>query len=128
MSIQVQTAVIAAVAGLLSGSIASLAAPWVTWRIEKVRERASGQTARLAEWRTGLAIAEASGQMDDRHFLRETWYLSLRPHLADDVRSRMEFTPRISGALRFDGVDHRPALAVMISDEIDRIAKAWDLP
>ena len=56
MSIQVQAAIIAAVAGLATGTLGSLVAPWVQWRIETRRERLKG--TRVNEWRAGLAEAE----------------------------------------------------------------------
>jgi hypothetical protein len=85
MSIQVQAAIIAAVAGLATGTLGSLVAPWVQWRIETRRERLKGRTTRVNEWRAGLAEAEGyetleHGTFSSRSFLTEPWYLSLRPH------------------------------------------------
>lgn len=46
---------IPAVAGLLSGVIGSLIAPWVQWGVESKRERKAGQKALLVEVRSLLA-------------------------------------------------------------------------
>ena len=46
---------IPAAAGLVSGVIGSLVAPWVQWGVESRRERKAGRKALLAEVRTLLA-------------------------------------------------------------------------
>ena len=51
MSIQVQAAIIAAVAGLATGTLGSLVAPWVQWRIETRRERLKGRTTQVIQRR-----------------------------------------------------------------------------
>jgi hypothetical protein len=43
--------VIPAIAGLVSGGIASLVAPWVNWRIEQKREKLAHKRALIRRWR-----------------------------------------------------------------------------
>jgi hypothetical protein len=130
VNIQVQTALIGAAAGLVSGAVGSLIAPWVNWRIERKRELHRGRAGRLAEWRAGLAQAKfaADSLDDDRVWLTEPWYLSLRRHIPDDLRRHLEFTPNRVGSIDPGGRMHRPELQMLLNDEIDRIAKEWDLP
>lgn len=130
VDIQVQSALIGAGAGLLSGAVGSLVAPWVNWRIDRRRELHRSRADRLTEWRAGLARTKfaVDSLVDEREWLTEPWYLSLRPHLSDDVRRHMEFTPNIVGSIDPGGRMHRPELQELLNDEIDRIAKEWDLP
>jgi hypothetical protein len=125
MSIQVQAAIIAAVAGLLSGTLGSLVAPWVNWRIETRRELLKERTARLSEWRTGLAKAEGGPPLNERKFLSEPWYLSLRPRLDTAFRTYLEGVGSTAN-VRVTS-EYRPAIGVQLSDEIDRIPREWNL-
>src|SRR6266508_2133822 len=126
MSIQVQTAIIAAVTGLASGTLSSLFAPWVAWRIEKRRQLLDSRTRLVSEWRTGLAETEAISPLSDRSFLTESWYLSLRPHLEAKIRGRMEYTDNSEPIVVIGNLtNHRDPLAVDLSNEVERIANEW---
>jgi len=57
--------VISAVVGLVSGAIGSLIAPWINWRIEKVRLKIEYQRKRIAGWRE--AIEQANSFEDIRY-------------------------------------------------------------
>ncbi len=118
-------ALVGGLAGIVTGAIASLIAPWVNWRIERVRQLHADRRARVDEWRQGLADAESNDRMEDRRFLREPWYLSLRPHLdvgaVGELETQRRFTATLGGAQR-----HRHAST--LSDEIDRISQEWRVP
>jgi len=58
---QVIAAVVGGLAGLASGALASVVAPWVNWGIEKRRFRLQRRRELVGEWRAGLADAEANG-------------------------------------------------------------------
>ncbi|MFC6157191.1 hypothetical protein [Kribbella jiaozuonensis] len=129
MDTGVQTALIGAGAGLLSGGIASLVAPWVTWQLERRRQLHKDRLAMLAEWREGLREAESnSPQMDRlRSFLTTPWYKTLRPHLNPSLRDDLELTPILAGSIGTPVIKYRQDVAVLLNDEIDRIAKEWDM-
>ena len=49
--------VISAATGLLGGTIASLIAPWVNWRLEKVRMKIEYQRKLISDWRNVIEKA-----------------------------------------------------------------------
>jgi hypothetical protein len=129
MSVQLQAATVASVVGIVSGSIGSLIAPWVQWRIEKVRLKQARRVETLEMWRNGLAAAEASNATKAHTFLSQRWYLSLRPELPHDVASRLDNSPQISGVpMQLGAVKiRRDDVAVELNNEIDRIPRRWQL-
>jgi len=54
MASEVVTALIGGVAGLFTGAIASLAAPWSQWGVEQRRVRHQRRTDLIAAWRAGI--------------------------------------------------------------------------
>jgi hypothetical protein len=46
--------VIPAISGLVSGTIASLVAPWINWRIEQKREKLAYKREMIRRWRQFL--------------------------------------------------------------------------
>jgi hypothetical protein len=46
--------VIPAISGLVSGTIASLVAPWINWRIEQKREKLAYKKEMIRRWRQFL--------------------------------------------------------------------------
>jgi hypothetical protein len=117
-------AIIGGIAGLVSGVLASLVAPWVHWRIEKQRQLVADRKARIEEWRAGLAGAEKGGRIANGSYLTELWFTSLAGHVRPGVLT--------SKAARTAVVDERAgtvdALTLAIGGEIDRLAEEWDVP
>lgn len=129
MSVQVQTAIIAGVVGIVTGGIGSLIAPWVQWRIERVRLKHARRVETLEVWRNGLAAAEASNKTKAMTFLSQPWYLSLRSELPQDLASKLDKMPQISGVpMQLGAVKmRRHDVAVELNDAIDGIARKWEL-
>ena len=76
---EIAVALIAGGAGLVTGIVGSLFAPWANWGVEKRRLRREGRVKRIAEWREG-----ASQLGGDVHFMDlewSTWYMTLLPEM-----------------------------------------------
>jgi hypothetical protein len=112
-----------AIAGLISGVIGSLIAPWVQWAIEKRRSRLSYRQQLINTWREGidrfdfqLELAGSFGETD--------WYSAIRPHLRDNVIEALE-RPRTAIVVNEGRGDS--ARKQMLLDEVTRIEKEWRL-
>lgn len=62
MTSEVVVALIGGAAGLVTGTIGSLLAPWSQWGVEKRRLRRDSRVQRLAEWRAGIAILDEQAE------------------------------------------------------------------
>lgn len=69
--------IIAAIAGIVTGAIGSLAAPWANWGVEKVRLRQSRRAALIEEARRAL-----DSPPSNKEFRHSELYSRLRPHLS----------------------------------------------
>lgn len=112
--------IIPAVIGLISGVIGSLVAPWVSWGIEKQRERAKARQAFIKSCR------ELVGADLDKHVFRETAiYSQLRKHLSESVRKEIEsdeITVQIGG--RGNGINN---YRIAVLDAVDGLERSWGL-
>lgn len=120
MTSEIWAAVIGGVAGLASGVVASLLAPWANWSIEKRRLKRQRRYGLLDRWRQGIASAEDAD--DHTTFLTTEWYETLRPHLSSEARKQLEaertwILPSDSGR----GVRNS------FTGEVDRIEREWGL-
>ncbi len=119
-----------AVAGLGSGVVASLIAPWVQLAVEKRRDRRRRRRELIDSWRAMVARHHAAGYtLSD--LVDDPGYLSLRARLSADVRTRLEAMPGtevnpIEVRVGAKGVSARPDLDLVLR-EIDRLEQAWDL-
>jgi hypothetical protein len=119
MAAEVWTAIIGGAAGMASGAVASLIAPWVKWGIEKRRLKRQRRYDLLDSWRAGIA-SMVSTDHDD--FIRTDWYETLRPYLREGRRTQLEkpgtvIVPSESGR----GVKD------LFTHEVDRIESGWGL-
>lgn len=118
--------VVGAIGGAGVGALTSLAAPLITWRVERKRTALEWQRATIREWREGLADASAAfadwerknqGGMaanDSEPTVEgQLWYESLRPHLSEEVRTSAYWADL--GTVR------------LLADEIARIEQEWKL-
>lgn len=86
-------AVVGGVAGLATGALASVVAPWVNWGIERRRLRLERRQELIAEWRTGLAEAEEAGLFGGRGgYLHLPWYQSLTASIRNNGRAKRWLT------------------------------------
>lgn len=122
MTDPVLTVFISAFAGLISGVVGSLIAPWVHWGVEKRRGRLASRRETIAAWR--LALAPES--FDWPSFRESSAYAMLRPHLSEHLEKQMQGEVlRIQNGGRGTGVNNwRPQLLDLVS-EIERVK--WKL-
>jgi hypothetical protein len=111
-----------AIAGLCTGALGSLGAPWVQHAVETRRSRLQRRAELIAEWRVMVALyldgGPAGGPSD---ITKYRGWLSLRPHLT-----------RTTLALFPPGLTPPDAFGVNIplqhvSDEIDALEREWGL-
>ncbi|PZQ33260.1 MAG: hypothetical protein DI562_01995 [Stenotrophomonas acidaminiphila] len=119
----VMSAVIGGVAGLLSGAVASIIAPWVQWGIEKRRMKHQSRAALIKRWREVLVHPHFSRE----HMLRDPDYATLETLLSEEGLKQMRrpFTSHIvirGGTGNPGEADHG-----MLMREIARIEREWGL-
>ena len=117
--------VIPAVAGLLSGAVASLIAPWIHWGIEKRRQQLAYRRELISGWRKMIqrvTRTQTSETMSLAYLLeRYDEFYSLRPHLSQTVIVEI-----YSGRTHVAGATI-PAGLVYALEDIGRIEKEWGL-
>lgn len=131
MSGEVTAAVIGGVAGVLTGGIGSLAAPWAQWGVEKRRLKHARRLGLIESWESGIRVQAAGGPLDgptngagEPEFRFTQWYLTLRPHLTPGALRELE-----------PGADFPAAVTVhvltphhfdsILRDEVERIKRVW---
>ena len=77
MNDKILTAIIAGVAGLFTGIIGSLIAPWVHWGIEKRRNLTAYRREKIMNWKKFI-----EHNYNDTTFQNSALYSELRPHLS----------------------------------------------
>ncbi|KLI04077.1 MULTISPECIES: hypothetical protein [Mycolicibacterium] len=132
MASEVWAAIIGGAAGLATGTLGSVIAPWVNWGIERRREDRKHMRDLIESWRAGVASIDDEGsdvdgfpedyliQKTSRYF-RTPWYETLRPHLSEHHRRTSEQNNTSIG-----GGTPR-ALKNYLADEVDRIEREWGL-
>ncbi|MCA1566828.1 MAG: hypothetical protein LC803_14525 [Acidobacteria bacterium] len=91
MSDTVLAAIVGAVAGIITGSIGSLFAPWANWGIEKRREKLAYKRELIAKWRVMVRDITTSHNTNKEILIKllqehQDWY-SLKPHLTPNTLS-----------------------------------------
>jgi hypothetical protein len=109
-----------AIAGLITGVIGSLIAPWVQWAIEKRRSRLGYRQERIRIWRENIN----SYRGNFTQFTTTATHSEIRPHLTEDVRKRLE-KPRT--AIVPNEKRGKAAQRYILLDEVARIEKEWGL-
>jgi len=71
--------IIAAIIGLISGAVGSLLAPWVKWRIEKVRLQFEARKEKIKYWRN-----EIDNSDDFYSFIQTSTFQDLKKRLTDE--------------------------------------------
>lgn len=120
--------VLPALLGFVAGTIGSLVAPWVNWRIEKKRLALQYKRQTVAEWRAMLADAAVKTTAEtDRplayYLERNAGFYSLREHLRPDTLAGLV------GRTVFVGPDQSTVDGVVgrISEDISAVEKNWGL-
>lgn len=118
-----------AIAGLITGAIGSLVAPWAQWGIEKKRLQHQVRSTLVAEVRAALVDPPSN-----KEFRVMPIYSRLRPHLSEAARRSVEGShgPEqvgevillVSGAGRHSGVN---PYAQRVLDELADLEQRWGL-
>ena len=114
MAYEVQTAVIAGVAGLISGGVSSLATPWVNWRLSEKKAKREARVKVVADARGLVSTLSAQPGSPRPRLQRDVAYLSIRPHLQAQQVIEIE-----SGA---------GSPLENLREAIDDLEKTWALP
>ncbi|GLE56617.1 hypothetical protein NJBCHELONAE_19260 [Mycobacteroides chelonae] len=149
MSSEIVVALIGGAAGLVSGTIGSLIAPWSQWGVERHRLRRQRRAELLAEWRRGvdglrevesgaavtmrgpsipgrtenvrMILDDGRPDPDEANVNRHQWFLSLKPHLSADV------TSEVDELVKTRIVRRSRDLPGLLAEEIVKIEKKWNL-
>ncbi len=115
---------ISAIAGLISGTLASLVAPWVNWGVERRRGRLNTRQSLLADARSTLIFYE----YDNEAFRDTAEYSRLKPYLSKKVISLIESHDNSNLAVVMKG-RHAGAnnFKNLILDEISNLERKWKL-
>lgn len=120
MSSEIVVALIGGGAGLATGIVGSLFAPWANWGAEKRRRRQDRRVERIAEWRAG-----ASQLGGDVHFMElewSPWYTTLYREMGDHAKRNIA-----DGSQGVPNPNHNE-VAMLIIEEIARIERdKWKL-
>jgi hypothetical protein len=77
---------VAAVTGLISGAVGSLVAPWVNWRVQRVRDQTEYRRQQIKRWREAIH----SFDFATSNFADTVVYAELRPYLDEAFRRGLE--------------------------------------
>lgn len=130
MDSQVVAAIVGGVAGLATGAVSSLVAPWSNWGVEKRRIRHTHRIELVEEWRQGLYTAERA---NDLSILNDfEWYRAFtsnrRPSLLARLQRRVRKRPRLtSRTVVVSDAGLRMGSAIELENEISRIARKWGI-
>lgn len=123
MEVSTLEVVISAVAGLLSGSIASLAAPWANWGVEKKRMRRQRRQEVIKVWREQI-MSDSFSLVD---FLESSAYIELRPFIREEVRERVERGPHATVIQNKRGRRKIWQGREELLDEVARLERKWKM-
>lgn len=128
MDIELSKIIVPAIAGLLSGAVGSLIAPWIHWGIEKRKQRRETQASLLNRARSFLG----SETVTNKEFSNHQIYSQLKPHLSaqavkaveGEYSDKGEVISVVIGNSRVSGVN---PFKNLILDELAALEKKWGL-
>lgn len=83
---EIYTAIISGVIGLITGAVGSLIAPWVHWGIEKKRGKHERRAKLIEQWREIIS----SENFSNEQLLNHPLYGPLREQLSKEVIEQLE--------------------------------------
>ena len=146
MTDTVWAAIVGGAAGIITGSLSSIVAPWAVWGIKKRDLLLAHRRELVSKWRKMLfEISQRQVKTAEPivHMLElyEDFY-SLKPHLHPSVLDRLGLTETFKGQA-FEQIQKSEALVAdivspgkplknsgtfrLITDEVSRIEKEWKL-
>lgn len=129
MSLDWTTILTAALAGGGAGVVSSLA-PWAQFAVEKRRERTAQRRERIAKWRWMIsehhyAGDESSMRVERTSISQHPDYQSLRPHLSEELRHRVEGRGD-NLVISIDAGEYSD-IERDVMEAIDQLERDWDL-
>ena len=115
------SAIIGGFAGLITGVIGSLIAPWIHWGIEKKRNKQTWRAELVKQWRE-ILMKDGFSRSD---LLNHPLYGPLRELLSDKIKKDLE-RPTTHIAVDINSPTNNHDRNVILR-EIARIEKEWDL-
>ena len=122
MDSELWAAAIGGGAGLATGAVSSLLAPWAKWSIEKRQVKMQHRLAILKEARRGVA----EYRRVHTSIVSESWYQQLRPYMTSAGIASIE-APRVPSVTALGQQELRHSRAVTLAGEIDRVERDWKL-
>lgn len=122
MTDTVWAAIVGGAAGIITGGLSSIVAPWAVWGIEKRKSKRAYRIKLIDNWRKMLQEAASYNIGRENTKLiaileRHEDYLSLSGHIANNYQEYRK---------RHATVD-TPVFLRFLTDEVSRIEKEWDL-
>lgn len=90
MASDLKTALIGAAAGLLSGGVSSVVAPWVNWRLAEKKALRERREKLIGDARGLLATFSPMPRLFPARLQQEPAYLAIRPNLDPVARDTLE--------------------------------------
>jgi hypothetical protein len=117
---EVANVVISAVAGLITGAVASLVAPWVNWRIERVREQLRYRREVVSRIREVIG----SAAFEPKDFFRTIDYQHVRRLIPERSRTSMESDRTV---IATTGGDWRTPYRQALAEAVAALERQWQL-
>jgi len=115
-------AIVGGIAGIVTGSISALIAPWANWGVEQRRQRRNDRRERIKTWREMVKIKDFKRES----FRETTGYSTLRPYLTTGLIEEIE-RPGTELYTVNSSPDRRTQLKAKVLDEIAEIERKWKL-
>ena len=126
MTDTVWAAIVGGAAGVITGSLSSLIAPWTHWGIEKRRMRFNGKIESIKRWKEmilGWRFHAERNRPLDLHLELQRGWISLEPHLGKDA---LEEVARHQG--RQITYEELNQLVTFLLVEVAKLERKWKLP
>lgn len=125
MTDTVWSAIVGGAAGIITGSLSSLFAPWVNWGIEQRRRKVGSRLELIRRWREMIMswrLCADQTTPSTLHLDLERGWVSLEPNLNDSV---IQEVARYQGReLAYDELDQ---LITYLLAEIAKLERKWKL-
>jgi hypothetical protein len=121
-----------AIIGGVAGLVASVAAPWGNWRVEKAKAKFDARRKLVQTWRA-MATGEDGWSIfnvvqTELALLQHPAYSTLHPRLSTFARSKLEAHGYVVAPSTYAvSITEQRELRRLLSAEIDRIEKRWGL-
>ena len=118
-------AVVGGVAGVITGGLSSLLAPWAQWRVERKRLQRAERVAAIREWRELIGLHQGEWLDPPNPLATDHRYLALRSFMTADERRDVEELPSSASLAAFDSVFRAGPDAMRRA--VDRLEREWGL-